>query len=257
MNNRIHKLFNEKNGNILSIYFTAGFPALHDTTAIIDNLDKAGVDLIEIGFPFSDPLADGPVIQNSSTKAIVNGMTLKLLFEQLETIRIQTQIPIILMGYLNPILQYGEEKFIEKCAEIEIDGVIVPDMPLDYYQTQLQDHFRKNNLSNILLITPETNENRIRLIDENSDGFIYMVSSNSITGRNNNIDHQVTYFNRINKMNLNNPKLIGFGIHSKETFETACKYSMGAIIGSAFIKHLSESGSTQESIHQFTKTIRS
>ena len=257
MNNRIHKLFNEKKGNILSIFFTAGFPALHDTNAIINNLDKAGVDLIEIGFPFSDPLADGPVIQNSSIKAIANGMTLKLLFEQLENIRNQTQIPIILMGYLNPILQYGEEKFIERCAKVGIDGVIVPDMPLDYYQTHLKGLFRKNNLSNILLITPETSENRIRFIDENSDGFIYMVSSNSITGRSNNIDHQISYFNRINKMNLNNPKLIGFGIQSKKTFETACKHSMGAIIGSAFIKHLSESGSTQESIYQFTKTIRS
>ncbi len=256
MLNRITSLFSLKKKNILSVYFTAGFPEVHHTTIILNGLNDAGVDLVEIGIPYSDPLADGPVIQDSSKKAIENGMTVVRLFEQLKNIRSQTQIPIILMGYLNPILQYGEEAFIEKCSTTGIDGVIIPDMPIDYYQSNLQDHFRKYNLLNILLITPQTTEDRIRFIDDNSEGFIYLVSSNSITGNTKNTDLQIDYFNRINRMGLRNPRLIGFGIHNNETYKMACTYSQGAIIGSAFIKHLSQNGSKPGSIHQFIKTIR-
>lgn len=256
MSTRIEQLFSKKKENILSIYFTAGYPTLNNTTAIIQNLADAGVDLIEIGFPFSDPLADGPVIQQSSQKAIENGMTLKLLFDQLKNIRLTTHIPIILMGYLNPVLQFGIEKFIEKCVEVGIDGVIIPDLPVDYYQAYFKNLFRKNKLANILLITPETNNKRVQMIDTLSDGFIYMVSSNSITGTENNLAYQSAYFNRINQLNLINPTLIGFGIHDKQTFETACKNSSGAIIGSAFVKHLTNNGTSKESIFDFVKTIR-
>lgn len=255
MSTRIQQLFSKKNRKILSIYFTAGYPTLNDTIEIIQNLADAGVDLIEIGFPFSDPLADGPVIQQSSQKAIKNGMTLKLLFEQLKNIRQQTNIPIILMGYLNPVLQFGVENFVEKCSEVGIDGVIIPDLPVDYYEAHLKNLFRKNGLSNILLITPETNNARVQMIDALSDGFIYMVSSNSITGSENNLAHQSDYFNRINQLNLTNPTLIGFGIHDKQTFESACENSSGAIIGSAFVKHLTTYGTSKESIFAFIKKI--
>jgi tryptophan synthase alpha chain len=255
MSTRIQQLFSKKKGKILSIYFTAGYPTLNDTTEIIQFLEETGVDLIEIGFPFSDPLADGPVIQQSSQKAIENGMTLKLLFDQLKNIRQQTNIPIILMGYLNPVLQFGIEKFIEKCAEVGIDGVIIPDLPVDYYEAFFKNLFRKNKLANILLITPETNDTRVQMIDTLSDGFIYMVSSNSITGSENNLAHQADYFNRINQLNLTNPTLIGFGIHDKQTFETACKNSSGAIIGSAFVKYLSNNGTSKESIYDFVKML--
>ncbi len=257
MSTRIQQLFSKKNNNILSIYFTAGYPNLNDTVAIIQHLEEAGVDLIEVGFPFSDPLADGPVIQQSSQKAIENGMTLKLLFEQLKNIRQQTEIPIILMGYLNPVLQFGEKQFIEKCAEVGVDGVIIPDMPLDYFEINLKSDFKKHELSNILLITPETSESRIRLIDTVSNGFIYMVSSNSITGNTQNLEPETDYFERINGMNLVNPTLIGFGIHNKKTFENACKYSNGAIIGSAFVNHLTIYGTLKETIVEFVKAISS
>ncbi len=257
MNNRIHQLFKRKKGNILSIYFTAGYPHVTDTQPIIQRLAEAGVDMIELGFPFSDPLADGPVIQQSSQRAIENGMTLKLLFEQLRELRSITQIPVIMMGYLNPVLQFGEEAFIRKCHEVGLDGVIIPDMPLSYYQSHLKKCCRENKLSNVLLITPETTENRIREIDENADGFIYMVSSNSITGTNKTWDMQTDYFQRIQRMQLKNPTLVGFGIHDKVSFENASQYSSGAIIGSAFIRHLSVIGTTTEAIQQFVKNIRS
>jgi len=256
MKNRITKLFEQKKEHILSIYFTAGFPNLEDTTSIIRHLDEAGADLIEIGFPFSDPLADGETIQKSSQIALDNGMSVKLLFQQLENIRQHTEIPIILMGYLNPVLQYGEKAFIEKCAALGIDGLIIPDMPLSYYQNHLQTAFRANNLSNILLITPETSEERIRLIDEHSEGFIYMVSSNSITGANKSLELQAAYFERVNEMQLRNRRLIGFGIHDKATFGGACAYSSGAIIGSAFIKHLAKYGVSKSAISEFVESVR-
>lgn len=256
MTNRIHELFQRKKENVLSIYFTAGFPQREDTIPILQRLEEAGADLIEIGFPFSDPLADGPVIQQSSQKAIANGMNLTVLFEQLKPLRKMVTIPVIMMGYLNPVLQYGEEAFIEKCSDVGIDGVIIPDMPLDYYKSQWKENCQKNNLSNILLITPQTTENRIREIDEITDGFLYMVSSNSITGSHKNLDMQTDYFQRIQSMKLRNPILAGFGIHDKSSFENASKFSNGAIIGSAFIKHLSTSGTSGKSIHQFVQNIR-
>ncbi len=254
--NRIDKIFHDKKNNLLSIYFTAGFPSLNDTSNIIKNLDEAGVDLIEIGFPFSDPLADGPVIQQSSGKAIENGMTLAILFEQLKDIRKHTQIPLILMGYMNPLLQFGEKEFFAKCKEIGIDGVIIPDMPLDYFESNLKSTVDENKIANVLLITPETSIERIHQIDQLSKGFVYMVSSNSITGGDNKMDAQNDYFDKVRQMNLKNPTLIGFGIKNKETFENACQYSSGAIIGTAFIEHIKQEGTGKESIQTFIKNIR-
>ena len=256
MKNRINTLFETKKKNILSLYFTAGFPNLNDTLTILKNLEESDVDMIEIGFPYSDPLADGPVIQESSGQAIENGMTLKLLFEQLQSLRSITQKPIILMGYLNVILQFGEKEFIEKCAQVGIDGIIVPDMPLHYYLTNFKELCEKNQVSNVLLITPETSEERINQLDSYSSGFIYLVSSNSITGSTNATNFQTDYYQRIQNMNLQNPHLIGFGVHDNKTFETVCEFGSGAIIGSAFIKHLNEKGISKDSITEFVKTIR-
>lgn len=256
MKNRIHTLFETKKKNILSLYFTGGFPNLFDSLSILKSLDETKVDMIEIGFPYSDPLADGPVIQKSSGKAIENGMTLNFLFDQLQSLRNITQKPIILMGYLNVVLQFGEAAFIEKCHEVGVDGIIIPDMPLHYYISNFKDLCQKNEVLNILLITPETSENRIREIDSISDGFIYLVSSNSITGSDSKLNFQTDYYQRIQNMQLKNPHLIGFGVHNKETFDTVSKYSSGAIIGSAFIKHLKELGTSKETIDQFVKKIR-
>lgn len=256
MNNRIQHLFETKKENILSIYFTAGYPNLEDTLSIIQHLESCKVDMIEIGFPYSDPLADGPIIQKSSGKAIENGMTLQKLFLQLKELRNITQIPIILMGYLNPVLQYGESNFIEKCSEIGIDGIIIPDMPLNYYQSNLKAICDEKSIANVLLITPETSDKRIREIDENSNGFIYLVSSNSITGSTEANLFQTAYFERIQKMKLTNPYLIGFGIYNKATFDEVAKFSSGAIIGSAFIKHLTEFGVSKPVIEGFLANIR-
>lgn len=256
MNNRIKTLFANKKERILSLYFTAGYPNLEDTLPLIQGLEQAGVDLLEIGFPFSDPLADGPVIQESSQKAIENGMTLDVLFNQLENLRAETDIPIILMGYLNPILQYGEERFVESCYRVGVDGIIVPDMPIHYFNKKMKDSCLKHNLLNILLVTPETSEDRIRFIDEESTGFIYLVSSNSITGSKNNNSLKVEYFERIQSMNLKNPTLIGFGIHDEASFNLASQYSRGAIIGSAFIRHITENGTDLHSLQSFVKQIR-
>jgi tryptophan synthase alpha chain len=256
MKTRINNLFEAKKKNILSLYFTAGFPNLDDTPSILKSLEESNVDLIEIGFPYSDPLADGPVIQESSGQAIENGMTLKLLFEQLGSLRTITQKPIVLMGYLNVVLQFGEKEFIEKCAQVGIDGIIIPDMPLQYFQTNFKDLCEKNKVSNILLITPETSNERILEIDKNSSGFIYLVSSNSITGSTNAITFQTDYYKRIQDMNLSNPHLIGFGVHDKKSFETVCEFSSGAIIGSAFIKYLAANGTTKNDIENFVKEIK-
>lgn len=254
--NRINRLFENKKKNILSIYFTAGYPNLNDTVAIIESLQESGADLIEIGMPFSDPLADGPVIQESSQKALNNGMSIRKLFEQLQSIRSNVNIPLILMGYLNPVLQFGIEKF---CAEAEkngIDGLILPDLPLELYLEDYKTVFDKYNLHNIFLITPETSEKRIRLIDENSGGFIYMVAASSTTGSRDKIEtQQEDYFRRIGEMNLQNPRLIGFGISNKQTFERACNYANGAIIGSAFIKAISAKGDIRKKSEQFVKGI--
>ena len=252
--NRINKVFENKK-EILSIYFTAGFPNLSDTSSIIENLDKSGVDMIEIGLPFSDPLADGPTIQQSSSTALKNGMTTKKLFSQLKDLRKLTNIPIIIMGYFNPIMQYGVESFCKDCESIGIDGLIVPDLPVDIYYNNYKKTFEKYNLLNMFLITPQTSIERVKFIDKISNGFIYMVSSFSITGAVNSFQkEQKEYFERINNMNLKSPLLIGFGISNRETYKDAIKFSQGAIIGSAFIKHLEKKGVNK--ITDFIKKIR-
>lgn len=256
MKNRINQLFETKKENILSVYFTAGFPNLNDTVEIIQQLEKNGVDLIEIGIPFSDPTADGPTIQHSSEIALKNGMSLKLLFEQLKKIRQSVKIPLILMGYFNPVLQFGVEEFCKKCNEIGIDGTILPDLPLEEFEKQYKEYFIQNKLHNILLITPQTSEKRIQQIDAASEGFIYMVSSSSTTGADKTIgDFQVNYFEHIKQMNLQNPRLIGFGISDNATFKNACKYANGAIIGSAFVKSFNKKLTIKESVSSFVKEI--
>lgn len=228
---------------LLSIYFTAGYPTLGDTVDIIQELEKNGVDMIEIGLPFSDPLADGPTIQASSTRALENGMTTALLFEQLKDIRKTVSIPLILMGYFNPVLQYGLEAFCQKCREVGIDGLILPDLPLEIYRDRYRDIFKAYGLSNVFLISPQTPETRIREIDEAAEGFIYMVSSSSTTGAREGFGpEQLAYFKRIAGMGLKNPLIVGFGIGNKKSFEQATAHTKGAIIGSAFIKALTEGG---------------
>ena len=256
MNNRINQLFENKSNNILSVYFTAGYPQINDTAEIIRELEKNGVDLIEIGIPFSDPTADGPTIQKSSETALKNGMSLNLLFEQLQDIRETVKIPLILMGYINPVYQYGIERFCKKCAEIGIDGTILPDLPLDEFETSYKSFFEKNELHNILLITPQTSEERIRQIDEASEGFIYMVSSSSTTGAGKKVeDFHKDYFEKIQQMQLKNPRLIGFGISDKATFSNACSYASGAIIGSAFVNAVANSNDLKKDIVDFVKSI--
>ncbi|MCK3683246.1 tryptophan synthase subunit alpha [Maribellus sp. YY47] len=256
MNNRINQLFESKKENIFSVYFTAGFPNLDDTVKIIQELEKNGADLIEIGMPFSDPTADGPTVQRSSEIALKNGMNLRLLFEQLKDIRKSVNIPLILMGYLNPVYQYGVEAFCRKCAEIGIDGTILPDLPLDEFEAEYRKYFEASNLHNILLITPQTSEKRIKQIDEASEGFIYMVSSSSTTGAGKKVeDFHVDYFERVQNMNLKNPRLIGFGISDHATFSNACKYAQGAIIGSAFVNAIKDSVNLEKDIATFVKSI--
>lgn len=238
MNRLQQKLQEDK--KLLSIYFTAGYPSLNDTVSIIEDLEKSGVDLIEIGLPFSDPLADGPTIQASSTQALKNGMTTEILFNQLKDIRKTVRIPLIIMGYFNPMLQYGVEAFCKQCQEIGIDGLIIPDLPVDVYHDEYKAIFDTYGLVNVFLITPQTSEERIRYIDSISNGFIYMVSSASVTGSQSGFgDEQTAYFKRIADMNLKNPQIVGFGINNNETFTQATTYAKGAIIGSAFIKHVS------------------
>ncbi len=236
--NRIQEKL-QSNKKLLSIYFTAGYPALNDTVNIIENLEKSGVDMIEIGLPFSDPLADGPTIQDSSTKALNNGMSTKVLFNQLKHIRKTVSIPLIIMGYFNPILQYGVKAFCQKCQEIGIDGLIIPDLPVDVYTKEYKTIFDTYGLINIFLITPQTSNERIRFIDSVSNGFIYMVSTASVTGSQSGFGNEQTqYFKRIASMGLNNPQIVGFGINNHDTFTQATHYAKGAIIGSAFIKYI-------------------
>ncbi|MCV9933423.1 tryptophan synthase subunit alpha [Flavobacterium sp. LS1R47] len=252
--NRINQKLQEDK-KILSIYFSAGYPNLNDTVQIIQDLEKNGIDMIEIGLPFSDPLADGPTIQASSTQALHNGMTTQILFDQLENIRESVKIPLIIMGYFNPILQYGVEEFCKKCAAIGIDGLIIPDLPVDVYAEQYKETFEKYGIINVFLITPQTSDERIEFIDSVSNGFIYMVSSASVTGSQSGFGNtEESYFERIANMNLKSPQVIGFGISNKETFNQATKFAKGAIIGSAFIKHLSEKGTGN--IAEFVKAIR-
>lgn len=255
--NRIEQLFEEKGERILSVYFSAGFPSLDDTGRIIRYLDQSGADIVEVGVPFSDPVADGPTIQESNKIALDNGISVKRIFEQLEDVRQEVDIPIILMGYINPVLQFGVEEFCQKCAEVGVDGLILPDLPMQEYLDEYQEIFTKYSLLNIFLITPQTSESRIREIDANSKGFIYMVSSASTTGAKGDIsDDQVSYFNRIHTMKLQNPTLIGFGISNRDTFEGACTHAQGAIIGSAFINVLRKARDLEADISSFIKSIK-
>ncbi len=252
--NRINTAL-EQDKKLLSIYFTAGYPSLNDTVKVIQNLEKSGVDMIEIGLPFSDPLADGPTIQESSTVALKNGMTTNILFEQLKDIRQSVTIPLIIMGYFNPMMQYGVEAFCAKCQEIGIDGLIIPDLPVAEYHEHYQETFEKYGLINVFLITPQTSDERIQFIDSVSNGFIYMVSSASVTGSTSGFGNtQEAYFERIANMNLKAPQIVGFGISNNETFIQATKTTKGAIIGSAFIKHLTNNG--VDNIEDFVKGIR-
>lgn len=254
--NRIEKLFKNKPTGILSVYFSAGYPSLEDTEPVICELASQGVDLIEVGIPFSDPMADGIVIQNSGQIALQNGITLKKIFEQLKDTRKKVNIPLIMMGYLNPIIQYGVEQFCIDCAKVGIDGVIIPDLPFNDYMKEYQPLAKKYNLNFIMLITPETSEERIHQIDQNTNGFIYMVSTAATTGTRSSFSEKtINYFNRISSMKLKNPRLIGFGISNAETFCTAQNYASGAIIGSRFIKALSSNKTIKEAVSELVNAI--
>jgi tryptophan synthase alpha chain len=255
--NRIKKLFENKSAGILSVFFTGGFPQLDSTAEIAKALESSGVDLIEIGIPFSDPVADGPAIQESNKIALQNGMNLKLLIAQVKEIRKEVSIPIILMGYMNPVLQYGMEKFCADCAVAGVDGLILPDLPVYVYQAEYKEMFEKTSLANTFLISPTTSVERIRVIDSLSNSFIYAVSASSTTGAKSNFGtQQVEYFNQLKALKLNNPFLIGFGISNNETFKTACQYGSGAIVGSAFITMLKTSASIKDDVMKFVKTLK-
>ncbi len=254
--NRLKHLFETNNEPVLSIYYTAGYPQLDETLEIAEALEKAGIDFLEMGFPYSDPVADGPVIQNSSERALHNGMTLKLLFEQLKELRKRVSIPVLLMGYVNPMLQYGIENFCRDAAAVGVDGVIVPDLPIYEFEELYRGIFEKYGLSNIFLITPQTSEDRIRKIDNLTSGFIYMVSSASTTGKNLSLSDQTeAYFSRVKAMNLKQPLIIGFGISDKPSFQKAAKYARGAIVGSAFVKFLEEPNAKSR-IDEFISRIK-
>lgn len=254
--NRLNHLFATKKDNLLSIYYTAGYPEINTTVDIAEALEKAGADFLEIGFPYSDPVADGPTIQHSSQQALDSGMTLNLLFEQLKDLRKRVTIPILLMGYVNPIVQYGVERFCKQAAAVGVDGIIVPDLPMYEYETMYAPFFTGNNLSNIFLVTPQTSEDRIRKIDGLSNSFIYLLSSSSITGGSLNVSDSIeAYYNRIKSMDLNNPTIIGFGIGDNATFSKACQYANGAIVGSKFVKLLEEENYL-EKIPGFIRSIR-
>lgn len=256
MLNRLTKLFENNRENLLTVYFTAGYPKLDDTETIICSLAESGANIIEIGIPYSDPLADGPVIQESGMAAIDNGMTLQVLFNQLTDIRTKTQVPLILMGYFNQLLQYGVDKFLDDCVKTGIDGLIIPDLPLMEYEQFYKDKLTQRNISISFLITPQTEESRIHKVDALSTGFIYVVSDSSITGMKTGISNQqISYFERIKSLQLSSPQLIGFGISDRESYLTASKYANGAIIGSAFIKHLKGKNEVDKATADFINLI--
>lgn len=256
--NRINKLFNDRaKKDLLSVYFCAGYPTLNSTVEIITELERQGIDMIEVGIPFSDPMADGPVIQNAATQALRNGMTLRLLFQQLQDVRHHIHLPLVLMGYLNPIMQYGFENFCRSCVVCGIDGVIIPDLPYRDYTEHYRIISERYNIRVIMLITPESDEERIRLIDEHTDGFIYMVSSAATTGTQKDFNKEkLDYFQRIQSMNLQNPRMIGFGISNKQTFQSACKYAAGAIIGSKFVTLLGEEGNPEKAVSKLLEALK-
>ena len=255
--NRINQLFSEKKEHILSIYFCAGHPTLESTVPVIQTLEAKGIDMVEIGIPFSDPMADGPVIQQAATQALRNGMSLRTLFSQLEDIRRTVSIPLILMGYLNPIMQFGFEAFCQRCNEVGVDGVIIPDLPFKDYVEACKPIADKYDIKVIMLITPETSEERIREIDAHTGGFIYMVSSAAITGAQNDFDGQKqAYFRRIAAMNLRHPRMIGFGISNRQTLEAATAHASGAIIGSKFVSLLNEAaGNVPAAIEKLLESL--
>ena len=255
--NRLNELFaNRGDKRILSIYYTAGYPTLDSTVEIAEILEKSGADFLEIGFPYSDPVADGPVIQHSSEVALRNGMTLQVLFDQLRELRTHVNIPVLLMGYVNPVLQYGVENFCQSCKEVGVDGVIVPDLPMYEYEELYRETFEKHELSNIFLVTPQTSEERIRKIDGLSTSFIYLLSSSATTGKNLSVSEDTeAYFSRIRGMNLKNPLVVGFGISSNETFVRATDYASGAIVGSAFVRLLS-TDNYREQIPSFIRQLK-
>jgi tryptophan synthase alpha chain len=254
--NKLTTLFQTKNKNLLNVYCTAGFPKKESTSEVMLALQRNGADMIEIGMPYSDPIADGPVIQDSNMIAIANGMTIDLLFTQLKIAQKDIHIPIILMGYLNPVMQYGVEKFCKMAASVGVAGIILPDLPMYEYEHIYKKYFVSNNISFIFLITPQTSKARILEADKLSTGFMYAVSSNSVTGSTLNKVGQNEYFKKLSSMKLKNPLMIGFGINSKETFDNACKYATGAIVGSASIKAISKSKSIEKATNAFVKTIR-
>ena len=255
--NKINAIFaNRGDKKFLSLYFCAGCPTLNSTGDVIKTMQRRGVDVIEVGIPFSDPLADGPVIQTAATRALKNGMSVQLLFEQLKAIKDDVQIPLILMGYLNPILHYGIEAFCQSCAEAGVSGMIIPDLPFDDYLSQVKPVADKYDLRVIMLITPETSDERIRFIDDHTDGFIYMVSSAAITGAQKSFDDaKQEYFRRINQMNLRNPRMIGFGISNKQTLKAAQDNAAGAIIGSKFVTLLNESKDADEALDKLFEAL--
>ena len=256
--NKINRLFeNNKERKLLSLYFCAGCPTLESTGDVIKTMQRRGIDMIEVGIPFSDPLADGPVIQSAATQALKNGMSLKKLFGQLKDIKDEVQIPLVLMGYLNPILHYGIEAFCQSCVESGVSGAIIPDLPFKDYQDIVKPVADKYDLRIIMLITPETSEERIRFIDDNTDGFIYMVSSAAITGAQKSFDEaKQEYFRRINSMNLRNPRMIGFGISNRQTLEAAQQNAAGAIIGSKFVTLLNESKDADEALDKLFDALK-
>ncbi len=255
--NRIEQLFRDKKSDILNVYFTAGYPKQDDTLAVMKALQAAGTDIIEVGMPFSDPVADGPTIQASNQVALDNGMSISILLKQLVSMRESIDVPVVLMGYLNPIIQYGLERFCRDAQACGVDGLILPDLPMAEYLSEYKSVFEEAGLLNIFLITPQTSEERIRLIDEHSQGFIYMVSSAGITGAKSDISEaQKLYFERVNNMLLSTPKLIGFGISDHQTFSTACNYAEGAIVGSAFINLLRDNPDYIQRITPFVKSLK-
>lgn len=253
--NRIETLFQAKQQHILNVYCTAGYPFLDSTLQVMMALQENGADMIELGMPYSDPLADGPVIQQSNGVALENGMTIQKLFDQLTAFRHKVYLPVLLMGYMNPVLQFGFERFCQQAADVAVDGLILPDLPIYEYETEYGPYIRKYGLSFVFLVTPETSEERIRKIDELSSGFIYAVSSSSTTGKNVDLAQQQAYFQRLQQMKLRNPVLVGFGIKDRETFRSACLHANGAIIGSAYIKALQQDGSIEEITKKFLESI--
>jgi len=253
--NKLDILFNNKKENLLSVYFTAGYPRLSDTAEIISELENNQVDLMEIGIPFSDPIADGPVIQHSNSAALENGMTLKLLFNQLKSIKGDSTVPRVMMGYFNPVFRFGMEDFCKACESAGIDGVIIPDLPLKEFELNYKTLFDRFGIHFIFLVTPQTSKYRLEQIDKLSNCFVYAVSTNSTTGGTADFSHQQEYFNRL-KENLNHPFLIGFGVQDKESFDFACQYASGAIVGSAFIRELSKTGGLKNNIKRFIHHLK-